>query len=131
HHFEQDNFLKMSGISWAARLKRFRSALPPRTKPSGADAGVCTMSCLSGKSFVVCLSLLTVALVAGVPATAQVVSTDFEDGTTDGWTGFAGAQVAVSTTQANTGTYSLLTTARSQLYQGPSIDLTQTLTPGQ
>ena len=89
------------------------------------------MSCLSGKDFVVCLSLLTVALVAGVPATAQVVSTDFEDGTTDGWTGFAGAQVAVSTTQANTGTYSLLTTGRSQPYQGPSIDLTQTLTAGQ
>ena len=88
------------------------------------------MSCLSGKSFVVCLSLLTVALVAGVPATAQVVSTDFEDGTTDGWTGFAGAQVVVSTTQANTGTYSLLATGRSQPYQGPSIDLTQALTPG-
>jgi len=89
------------------------------------------MSCLSGKNFVVCLSLLTVALVAGVPATAQVVSTDFEDGTTDGWTGFAGAQVAVSTAQANTGTYSLSTTGRSQTYQGPSIDLTQALTPGQ
>jgi endo-1,4-beta-xylanase len=89
------------------------------------------MSCLSRKNFVVCLSLLTVALVAGVPATAQVVSTDFEDGTTDGWTGFAEAQVAVSTTQANTGTYSLLTTGRSQPYQGPSIDLTQALTPGQ
>src|SRR5256885_15827829 len=87
------------------------------------------MSCLSRKNFVVCLSLLTVALVAGVPATAQVVSTDFEDGTTDGWTGFAEAQVAVRTTQANTGTYSLLTTGPPQPYQGPRIDLTQAPTP--
>ncbi|HLH06183.1 MAG TPA: endo-1,4-beta-xylanase [Terriglobales bacterium] len=78
------------------------------------------------------MSLVIIALIALVAtsAWAQVVTSDFEDGL-DNWTGFAGANVAVSTNQANTGTHSLLTTNRSQTYQGPSIDLTQALTAGQ
>jgi endo-1,4-beta-xylanase len=70
------------------------------------------------------------ALLACLPAAAQVASADFEDGT-DGWFGFAGAQVAVSTDVANTGTHSLAATNRTQTYQGPGIDLTSVLTPGQ
>jgi endo-1,4-beta-xylanase len=75
------------------------------------------------------LLIVSFALVASA-VSAQVVSSDFEDGP-DGWTGFAGATVGVSTNQAYTGTHSLLTTNRTQTYQGPSIDLTQALTPGQ
>jgi len=75
-----------------------------------------------------------VALLACVPAMGQVVSTNFEDGQTDGWiprgTG-SDTTLTVSTSQANTGTYSLLTTGRTQSFEGPSIDLTSALTPGQ
>jgi len=74
------------------------------------------------------ISLVVVFL--SVAASAQVVTADFEDGP-DGWGGFAGAQVAVSTAAANTGKQSLLTTNRSATYQGPAIDLTNALTPGQ
>lgn len=62
---------------------------------------------------------------------AQVFPSDFEGGTTDGWTGFAGARVAVSNAQANTGTFSLLTTGRTHTFQGPGIDLTSVFTAGQ
>jgi hypothetical protein len=64
-------------------------------------------------------------------AAAQVVPSDFEDGSTDGWTGFAGAQVAVSNAQANNGSFSLLTTGRTHAFQGPGIDLTSVFTAGQ
>ncbi|HZQ19910.1 MAG TPA: endo-1,4-beta-xylanase [Terriglobales bacterium] len=75
--------------------------------------------------------LVFVALLLSLPAVAQVVTSDFEDGTTDNWSGFAGAQVSVSANEANTGTHSLLVTNRSQTYQGPGIDLTSALTAGQ
>jgi endo-1,4-beta-xylanase len=60
-----------------------------------------------------------------------VAQADFEDGTSDGWTGFGSAQVSVSAVEANTGTHSLLTTSRTQTFQGPGIDLTSALTAGQ
>ena len=65
-------------------------------------------------------------------ATAPVpIQNDFEDGTTDSWVGFAGASVAVSNLEANTGSHSLLVTGRTQTFQGPGIDLTSVLTAGQ
>jgi endo-1,4-beta-xylanase len=76
------------------------------------------------------MSLVFVALLACTPAMAQVVSSDFEDGTTDGWVGFAGASVAVSNLEANTGSNSLLVTSRTQTFQGPGIDLTSSLAAG-
>src|SRR5947209_3663943 len=88
------------------------------------------MSCQSASRFVRLISLMFVGLLLCLPAAAQVASADFEDGP-DGWTGFAGAQVAVSTDQANTGTHSLLATNRSQTFQGPGVDLTSVLTAGQ
>ncbi len=91
------------------------------------------MSCLSRSRFINCMSLVFVALVACLPAMAQVVvSTNFEDGQTDGWIprGTGTAQT-VSANQANTGTQSLLTTGRTQSFGGPSIDLSTALTRGQ
>ena len=88
------------------------------------------MSCSSG-SLTRRMSLVFVALLACAPAMAQVVSSDFEDGTTDGWVGFAGASVAVSNLEANTGSNSLLVTNRTQTFQGPGIDLTSSLAAGQ
>ncbi len=76
------------------------------------------------------LLIVSFALIASA-ASAQLVSSDFEDNTTDNWFGFAGATVAVSTNQAFTGSHSLLTTNRTATYQGPGIDLTHSLTPGQ
>jgi len=68
-----------------------------------------------------------------LPATAQVVvSTNFEDGQTDGWIPRdTGTTLAVSANQANSGTQSLLTTGRTQTFGGPSIDLSSALTQGQ
>lgn len=78
------------------------------------------------------LTVAFVALLACGSAMAQVVSTNFEDGTTDGWIPRGtGTTLAVSTNQANTGTQSLLTTGRTQTFGGPSIDLTSSLTAGQ
>lgn len=88
------------------------------------------MSCSSG-SLTHRMSLVFVALLACMPAMAQVVSSDFEDGTTDGWVGFGGASVAVSNLEANTGSNSLLVTNRTQTFQGPGIDLTSVLTASQ
>jgi len=89
------------------------------------------MSYLDVSRFACRMFLVLVALLASVPAVAQVISSDFEDQTTDGWVGFGGASVAVSNVQANTGSFSLLTTNRTQTFQGPGIDLTSVLTAGQ
>src|SRR5947209_7271782 len=93
-----------------------------------------SISCISPRklrrSIPITFSFL--ALLACGSAAAQVVSTNFEDGLTDGWIPRGtGTTLTVSTNQANTGTQSLLTTGRTQTFGGPSIDLTSVLTPGQ
>ncbi|MBV9182977.1 MAG: endo-1,4-beta-xylanase, partial [Acidobacteria bacterium] len=79
------------------------------------------------------MSLVFFALLASLPAIAQVVvQTNFEDGQPDGWVPRGnGTALSVATTQANTGSHSLLTTGRTQTFGGPSIDLSNVLTPGQ
>src|SRR5438094_2827007 len=89
------------------------------------------MLCRRAKQFSSCMSLVFIALLASVPAMAQVVSSDFEDGTTDGWGPFGNPTVTLSNALANTGTFSLLTTNRTRPFEGPGIDLTKALTPGQ
>ena len=73
--------------------------------------------------------LITVFLCAS--ATAQVVSADFEDQTADGFTPFGGPTLTVSNVQANTGSFSLLTTNRTQTFMGPGMDVTKFLSAGQ
>lgn len=90
-----------------------------------------TMSCPSGIHSSQRLSLVLVALLATVPAIAQVVSTNFDDGTADGWIPFGSPTLTVSSTQSFSAPNSLLTTNRTANFMGPSIDLTQTLTGGQ
>jgi endo-1,4-beta-xylanase len=65
-------------------------------------------------------------------AYAQVVATyDFEDGTAQGWVSFNGATAPVNTTSAaQSGTHSLLTTTGSSGQGGPSINASSTLLPG-
>lgn len=89
------------------------------------------MSRSKGNWFTRGMSLVFVLLLACIPSVAQVITSDFEDGTTDGWGGFAGASVAVSNLEANTGSNSLLVSNRTQTFQGPGIDLTSVLTANQ
>src|SRR5258707_6992464 len=91
------------------------------------------MSCLTRRQSTLCLHLVLIVLSACAPATAQVVvSTNFEDAQTDGWIPRGtGTTLSASTNQANTGSYSLLTTGRTQSFGGPSIDLSSSLTRGQ
>ena len=78
------------------------------------------------------LTFAFVTVIACCSAIGQVVSTTFEDAQTDGWIPRGtGTTLTVSSSQANTGTYSLLTTGRTQSFGGPSIDLTSALTAGQ
>jgi endo-1,4-beta-xylanase len=51
------------------------------------------------------------------------ISTDFEDGGVDGWSGRAGATVANTTAEAHSGSSSLLITGRTANYDGPSISV--------
>ena len=63
-------------------------------------------------------------------ALTGTLSTDFEDGGTDGWFPFGSPTVANSTDLANTGTHSLLTTNRTSGFMGPGISLTGQLSAG-
>ena len=64
------------------------------------------------------------------PTSAQVVAQyNFESGT-QGWTGFNGASVQVTSAAAESGTQSLLTTTNSSGAGGPSVVLTGLLLPG-
>jgi len=51
------------------------------------------------------------------------ITTTFEDGGVDGWSGRAGSTVANSTVAAHSGTHSLLTTGRTANYDGPQISV--------
>jgi O-glycosyl hydrolase len=79
------------------------------------------------------LGLLAGSL-SGAPALAQevpqvVFSSDFEDGSTQGWFGRGTASLAASDAQAAAGTYSLLTTGRSANWHGPAYDVLELLLP--
>lgn len=83
------------------------------------------------------LPLLWVAIVFSIAsllstaASAQVVAQyDFEDGTTQGWTGFCGATLTNTTAAAESGTHSVLASGRNSGCAGPSLDVTSLLLPG-
>jgi endo-1,4-beta-xylanase len=86
------------------------------------------------------LALLTAtATVAVVGATAgaaadpppvTVLTSDFEDGTSQGWAGRSAETVAHSTAVAHSGTGSLLVSGRTASWQGPSLDVLGTFEKG-
>lgn len=87
----------------------------------------------------VVLGVVASLLAAGATATAEtsgsnadqvVFASDFEDGTAEGWFGRGSAQLAVSAAQANSGEASLLTTGRTDSWQGPGHDMLGVLQPG-
>lgn len=57
------------------------------------------------------------------PAPIVVVTSDFEDGATQGWAGRASETVASSTTAAHAGARSLSVSGRTATWQGPSLDV--------
>ncbi|MGY1608661.1 endo-1,4-beta-xylanase [Geodermatophilus sp. SYSU D00700] len=63
------------------------------------------------------------------PGTVQPVSSDFESGL-QGWGPRGDAQVVTTTSDAHGGTTSLLTTNRLQGWQGPTLDVTESLAVG-
>jgi endo-1,4-beta-xylanase len=84
------------------------------------------------------VALLMPALaLPAAPAAAQtdpppvvVVGSDFEDGTTQGWTPRAGETVTATAEAARTGGFGLGTTARAQSWQGPTLNLLDTMEHG-
>lgn len=58
------------------------------------------------------------------------ITSTFEDGGTDGWSGRAGSTVTNVTTTANSGTHSLLVQGRTANYDGPQINVADKMYPG-
>ncbi len=71
---------------------------------------------------------VTVLLVS--PPPTPVVTHDFEDGTTQGWRPRFGSPVVTNTTAAaHAGTHSIVTTNRTQTFNGPALDVRSILQP--
>ena len=64
------------------------------------------------------------------PGTRADLATDFEDGA-GGWRPRGDARIATTTTDADGGRASLLTTDRAQSWDGPSVDVTEGLAVGE
>ncbi|WP_433796992.1 endo-1,4-beta-xylanase [Actinoplanes sp. CA-252034] len=84
-------------------------------------------------------ALTAAATVAVVSATADaaadpspitVLTSDFEDGTVQGWAGRSAETLAHSTAVAHGGTGSLLVSGRTATWQGPSLDVLGTFEKG-
>lgn len=58
------------------------------------------------------------------------ITSTFEDGGTDGWSGRAGSTVTNVTTTAHSGTHSLEVTGRTHNYDGPQINVSDKMYPG-
>jgi hypothetical protein len=59
------------------------------------------------------------------------IATNTEDGTTQGWGPRGGVKATATSSDAYEGSYSLLTTKRSQSWQGPTIDIMEGLAIGE
>ncbi|GAA4956011.1 endo-1,4-beta-xylanase [Actinoplanes utahensis] len=75
-------------------------------------------------------AVAAIASAAEEPTPITVLTSDFEDGTGQGWTGRAAETVAPSTAAAHGGTGSLLVTGRTAAWQGPSLDVLDTFAKG-
>ena len=78
-------------------------------------------------SFCTAIAPLNRPVVADVLA---VIQNDFEDGTNQGWIPRGTAVLTNTTEIAHAGTHSLKTTGRTAGFNGPSIDMLSTLSPG-
>ncbi|MEV6298973.1 endo-1,4-beta-xylanase [Actinoplanes sp. NPDC051861] len=69
------------------------------------------------------ITLTSSANAADDPTPITVVTSDFEDGTVQGWSGRSAETLTHSTTVAHGGTGSLSITGRTATWQGPSLDV--------
>jgi endo-1,4-beta-xylanase len=96
-----------------------------RLTPTRAVLALLTAAALTAPAL---LAAAPVAAADPVPVT--VVTSDFEDGTAQGWTARGAAAVAPSTTVAHGGSGSLAVTARTAAWQGPTLDVLDRFTLG-
>ncbi len=76
-------------------------------------------------------SIVKVADPPGPPPNTTGLSTNFESGTKEGWASRTGTEIVdVSTADANTGGFSLLTTGRTATFQGPNFNVTNVMFNG-
>src|SRR5215475_13850586 len=80
-------------------------------------------------NYLVSFLLLTASL-GFTQAPPPVVQNDFEDGTVQGWIPRGTAVLSNTTEAAHTGTHSLKTIGRTAGFNGPSLDLVNTLSRG-
>src|SRR5688572_16817296 len=102
----------------------FLSAYPPHAK----DQQMRALARLAVTTLVVAAplaaaTLSTTANAADDPTPITVVTSDFEDGTVQGWVGRSAETLAHSTTVAHGGIGSLEVTGRTAAWQGPSLDV--------
>src|SRR5579871_3000453 len=77
------------------------------------------------------VSVAQIAPPPGAPGNTTGASSTFESGTTEGWKSRTGGEsVAVSNADAHSGTFSLLTSNRTQTFQGPAFDVTNVMFNG-
>ncbi|GGN35202.1 endo-1,4-beta-xylanase [Actinoplanes campanulatus] len=76
------------------------------------------------------VTVTVAAHAADDPTPITVLTSDFEDGTVQGWSGRSAETVAHSTAQAHGGTGSLLVSGRTAAWQGPSLDVLDTFEKG-
>ncbi|GIE85260.1 endo-1,4-beta-xylanase [Actinoplanes regularis] len=76
------------------------------------------------------LTAVMAAHAADDPTPITVVTSDFEDGTVQGWTGRSAETLASSTTVAHGGTHSLAVTGRTATWQGPALSVLSTFAKG-
>jgi hypothetical protein len=88
---------------------------------------VVALAAMAGLASGLVTASLSAAALAQEPEV--VFSTDFEDGTAQGWFSRGSSVLAVSDAQAHTGDFSLLTTGRTAGWHGPATDLLAVLRP--
>src|SRR5262249_37007144 len=77
------------------------------------------------------VSFTLIAPPPGPPGNTTGASAGFESGTLEGWASRTGGEmVANSTADAHGGTHSLLTTNRTQTFQGPAFNVTNVMFNG-
>ena len=75
-------------------------------------------------------AVAAVLCLVAVPAAAQVVSHNFDDGTVQGWIPRGPVTLSASTDVARSGAFSLKTTGRTDGWHGPSLNVTSLLAAG-
>ncbi|WP_058300886.1 endo-1,4-beta-xylanase [Gorillibacterium timonense] len=81
---------------------------------------------------ILCLSIPFVSLSPAHAENTLLLSTDFEDGTTQGWAGRGGVELlSADPAAAHSGTAGLVVAGRTKTWHGPTLDVTTQMSVGQ